>query len=180
MPTLLRAETAYFDAHEFDPPGGPGLYEDLSPFNRKLAHIGLHVGNIAMEKLVLFRTHNRMALMHDEIIPDLVLYATQLATLFDIPDENFEVEPRPFNFTEVDDRVRLAGAAFTKYIEPREHEPAPVDRAPFVRSSKMLYSSALAFGIEYGMADVAGAQLRRMERKLGHKIPRPAAAEAVA
>lgn len=173
MAVLLRAETAYFDEHEFDPVGGAGMYYDLPPMERKLAHIGLHVGNIAMGKLVMFRTINSMSLMHEQIIPDLALYATQLANIFEFTDD--EIQPTgklpPFNFQRIDDQVRLAGAAFTRYIEPLQHGVKPADKQPFITAARQMWQSAMEFGVEYGRPDITAAQLERMQQKLGHKIP---------
>ncbi len=162
MGLLLRAEQQYFDDVEFD----VGGYLDLPKDQRKLAHIGWHVVKIATGKLVRFRQRNNLGLMHNDIIPNLVLYTTQLANMLPVPDEAFDTNISPFNFQRVDDQVRLAADAFAEFAEPREHTPIP-NVAELTEATTLMYVSALEFGQEYGRPNLKAAHLALMESKIG-------------
>lgn len=171
MPRLLRAEQAFFDEVEFDPTDGPGLYAELTPRDAKIAHIGWHVGNIANIKMPDFIERNNLGLVHTEIIPDLVMYSTQLANLLPVPDEAFEYQPAHFALPQVDLQIRRAAGCFSKYVERLEHGEEPTTPGLPRRGAILMYRSAIDLAVEFGSVDVAGLHRARMVLKMKRQFP---------
>ncbi len=170
---------AYFDGKEFDPPFG---YEALSPRDRKIGHIQLHVAKAAM-KLV----NANPEIIISEVIPDTAIYRSQIINLLIAPVKKIVVHELEQDYPitlpssegwEVDataahhrfqEEIVLASGNLATYLERLEHgKPGDEDRLRLAVSALDYGSRGLA---ELYGVDSAQAHLRRLEHNMGRPLP---------
>jgi hypothetical protein len=178
---LLHAQT-WWDAQRFDQP----VWQVAAWCDQKVRHIQLHVAK-ALGKVVAAYDEEEggasgtdaLARVHDEVLPDVAIYRSQLLNLFP------EVGTPPslahhkagVGTSEAEPLLRVvlglsrASAQLAAYLEPREHGVAlPVFHIREAIAD--LHASAEALATAFAV-DLAHAHQARLEALLGAPLPAP-------
>jgi hypothetical protein len=176
---LLRAQ-AWWDAQRFD----QAEWQVAAWRDQKVRHIQLHVAK-ALGKVVtaydagaeVTSGADALARVHDEVLPDVAIYRSQLLNLF--PEASappslahhraaggpLEAEP----LLQVVLGLSRANAQLAAYLEPREHGAAsPISHIQ--EAIEHLHASAEALATMFAI-DLAHAHQARLEALLGTPLP---------
>ena len=176
---LLHAQV-WWDAHRFDQP----VWQVAAWRDQKVRHIQLHVAKALGKVVTVWGAAARttsgtdlMALVRDEVLPDVAIYRSQLRNLFpevytppslahrSVGGGGQEAEP----LLRVVLGLSQASAQLAAYLEPREHGVAsPVSH---IREAiAHLQASAEALATAFAI-DLARAHQARLESVLGAPLP---------
>jgi hypothetical protein len=176
---LLHAQ-AWWDAQRFDQP----VWQVAAWRDQKVRHIHLHVAK-ALGKVVAAlgeAAHTTsgldlMARVHNEVLPDVAIYRSQLLNLFPevgapsaLAHRSTGVgTPAAEPLLQMVLGLSRASAQLATYLEPREHEVAsPVSH---IREAiEHLHTSAEALATAFAV-DLACAHRARLEVFLGAPLP---------
>ncbi len=170
----LRRLQREFDEVHFD-----RVYEPLD-FNRaKVQHIGEHIGKAGLKLFKYKRAKENHApdnvlglaknAVKKEVVPDLLIYRTQLANTldFDLFAVVSGIEPEPITVNLAIEKISLASFLINQYIEPIRHSPEGARRSARmdIRNHGLPALHEAAYGIanQFGVTDLDRAYIERLE-----------------
>jgi len=161
MSNLLSNEQRLFDEKHFDPNTG---YAALDKRAQKIAHIGIHLGKITGRKLIHWADNGwerdeMRTVVVGEVLPDLCIYRTQLATISGIEQDQLiacahKLKPGNLTVTKTKIHTTLVGArgALDDFVEPLMHGASDADYSLVGQAAVMLHFSVEAAALHYGFS----------------------------
>jgi hypothetical protein len=180
MDHLLLHAQAWWDAQRFDQPE----WQIAAWRDQKVRHIQLHVAKALGKVVVAYDAGagatsgtDALARIHNEVLPDLAIYRSQLLNLFPEVGASLALADRRAGGGVQESQPLLqvvlglsrASAQLAAYLEPREHGAAsPVSH---IRAAiEDVQASAAALAAVFAV-DLARAHQARLEALLGAPLP---------
>jgi hypothetical protein len=186
-PLLLHAQ-AWWDAQRFDQPE----WQVAAWREQKLRHIQLHVAKALGKVVAAYDAGagaasgtDALARIHNEVLPDMAIYRSQLLNLFPEVGAPSALAhrstsgdtPTAKSLLQVVLDLSRASAQLAAYLEPREHGAAsPVSHIQ--ETIEYLHAGAEALATSFAV-DLAHAHWARLEALLGAPLPASLLAEGV-